>query len=175
MREHECNTRVKNEWCHAIIVAIVTTHGQDNPGFESYLGKWFFSSPKCPDLLWGRSSFLSSKITRASSAEVKKELHLHSTKYALIACTATAFYEGSIMYTHSLMQLEHNVPGWHKVNYEAQGFSPSLFNLSCRYSNLLEVNFSLQKVTMNHINNSYYLNYGVAEECLHPYMDESLP
>jgi len=79
------------------------------------------------------------------------------------------------MYTHSLMQLEHNVPGWHKVNYEAQGFSPSLFNLSCRYSNLLEVNFSLQKVTMNHINNSYYLNYGVAEECLHPYMDESLP
>jgi len=49
------------------------------------------------------------------------------------------------MNTHSLLQLEHSVPGSHKVNYEAQGFSPSLFNLSCRfyYSNLLEVNFSL--------------------------------
>ena len=123
MREHECNTRVKNQWCHAIIVAIVTTHGQDNPGFESFWGKCFFSSPKCPDLLWGRSSFHNSKTTRASSAEVKKE-------WSYIAFIATTFYEGSIMYTHSLMQLEHRVvlythslmqlehtvPGRHKVN-----------------------------------------------------------
>ena len=146
----------------------MTIHGQDNPEFELFWGKWFFFSPKSPDLLWGRSSFLSGKITRASSAEVKKELYLHSTKYAFIAHTTTTFYEGSIMYTHSLMQLEHSVPGRHKVNYEPQGFSPSLFNLSCRYSNLLEVNFSLQKVTLNHINNYYYLNYGVPEKCLHP-------
>jgi len=38
MREHEHNTWVKNQWCHAIIVAIVTTHEQDNPGFESFWG-----------------------------------------------------------------------------------------------------------------------------------------
>jgi hypothetical protein len=31
------------------------------------------------------------------------------------------------------MQLGHSVPGSHKVNYEAQGFSPNLFNLSCRF------------------------------------------
>jgi hypothetical protein len=133
---------------------------QDNPRFKSLRGKRFFSSPNCPDLLWGWSAFHSSKTARESSAEVKKreELYPHSTKYAIITCIATTFYEGSIMYTHSLMplkhtvlythslmQLEHSVPGRHKINYEAQGFSPSLFNLSCRfyYLNLLEVNFSL--------------------------------
>jgi hypothetical protein len=47
--------------------------------------------------------------------------------------------EHTELYTRLLMQLGHSVPGRHKANYEAQGFSPSLFNLSCRfyYLNLL--------------------------------------
>jgi hypothetical protein len=47
------------------------------PGFNSWQGLGFFSSPPCPDLLWGPPSLLCSGYVGLLSGEVKRPIDIH--------------------------------------------------------------------------------------------------